>query len=484
MMTRKLITTLLCLMLAVALPLAALADTRHTLTILPGDDLAAIPAFEDFCEALSVTLTTGEKSGGLTIGIGGEEIATVALGADSTGLYVHSDLLSDDVLYLTWDDGFAFVADQMKEAVKREAEARGTEVDQGALDTIDTVLSLYKNQIVTALGAGGLAAKPSVTTDLDEARAMIEEAFQESPDLVEFYGNLFDKMVVEEGEFTDPERDTATMHMALTLTGEDIAQICDTQYMRGILEMALKTEKPDLEGEALVSAVDEAVEMARDIYENSGLNMVYNIYAADEGNTLVAMDMGMEMSVTEGEETQNVAFNFNYDRLTGNSGVNHCADMTILADDVEMGLMSFQLKQGRDGVSDGYLGMLAAQQQITLAYHAENQGNDRVRTLNLYNRGNATAIIEPAASDRPIIGFQLVSGPADSGVLDEIDDANGDTAVNVMKLSAEELSSLAVGIQTRTAQALFTAMGKMPASVIQLLIGGIGSLTIGGVTLQ
>ena len=69
-------------------------------------------------------------------------------------------------------------------------------------------------------------------------------------------------------------------------------------------------------------------------------------------------------------------------------------------------------------------------------------------------------------------------------MLDEIDDANGDTAVNVMKLSAEELSSLAVDIQTRTAQALFTAMGKMPASVIQLLIGGIGSLTIEGVTLQ
>ena len=112
-MTRKLITTLLCLILAVALPLAALADTRHPLTILPGDDLAAIPAFEDFCEALSVTLTTGEKSGGLTIGIGGEEIATVARGADSTGLYVHSDLLSDEVLYLTWDSVFPFVDDLM-----------------------------------------------------------------------------------------------------------------------------------------------------------------------------------------------------------------------------------------------------------------------------------------------------------------------------------------------------------------------------------
>ena len=36
-MTRKLITTLLCLVLAVALPLAALADTRHTLTLIPGE---------------------------------------------------------------------------------------------------------------------------------------------------------------------------------------------------------------------------------------------------------------------------------------------------------------------------------------------------------------------------------------------------------------------------------------------------------------
>lgn len=63
-MTRKLITTLLCLVLAVALPLAALADTRHTLTLIPGDDLSAVPAIADLCDALSLTLTKGEKSGG------------------------------------------------------------------------------------------------------------------------------------------------------------------------------------------------------------------------------------------------------------------------------------------------------------------------------------------------------------------------------------------------------------------------------------
>ena len=42
-MIRKLITTLLCLLLTAALPLAALADTQHELEIIPGDAIAALP---------------------------------------------------------------------------------------------------------------------------------------------------------------------------------------------------------------------------------------------------------------------------------------------------------------------------------------------------------------------------------------------------------------------------------------------------------
>ena len=74
----------------------------------------------------------------------------------------------------------------------------------------------------------------------------------------------------------------------------------------------------------------------------------------------------------------------------------------MIADDETLGLMGFQLSQGKDGVSDGYFAVLANRQQVTFAYHAENQGNDRIRTLNLYSRGNAAAIIAPAASDRPL----------------------------------------------------------------------------------
>ena len=58
-MIRKRLTVLHSLLLAMALPLAALADTQHTLTIIPGDDMAAIPAVADLFDVLSL----GERAG-------------------------------------------------------------------------------------------------------------------------------------------------------------------------------------------------------------------------------------------------------------------------------------------------------------------------------------------------------------------------------------------------------------------------------------
>lgn len=472
-MTRKLITTLLCLVLAMALPLAALADTRHTLTIIPGEEMTSDPAVADLFKALSLTFTKGEKSGGLTVSLDGEDIATIALGADSTGLYVHSTLLSDDVLYLTWDDGFAYLAGMLRSQI----EASGDQVNEDVLEMLENMLDLYKSQIVAMFSAAAPATFPSLSgqfqssmNDPELIMSYVEQIFEDDPQMVHFYEDLLAKVSVEEGDFTDPERDTATCHSSMTLTGEDLAGFCDTQYMRSIIEMNVKAQYPDLEGEELSEVVDQILVQLRDIYTDSGLNLVYNQYTADEGNTLVGMDMGLTMTAETTAETQRVAFNFNYDRLTGNSGINHCADLTMAVNDEQQSLVSFQLKQGKDGVSDGSLALLASGRQVTLVYHAENQGSDRVRTLNIYNRGNAVAIIEPAASERPLIGFQLISGLAEDSVLEDIEDADGDSAVNVMELSIEELQSLLTDIQVRCAKACFAALASMPDSLMQTII--------------
>ena len=177
-----------------------------------------------------------------------------ALGADSTGLYVQSTLLGDDVYYVNWDDGFAYVSNLVMEI----AEASGMETDAGMAATLKNTLDLYKTKIVETLGAAGYAGSSTVTGTLDSAmndrealKELIQESFPGDPDMVAVYERLFDNMTLEEGEFTDPERDPATRHMSMVLTSEDMADMCDTQYMRGVMEMTLKSQNPELGEEEL-----------------------------------------------------------------------------------------------------------------------------------------------------------------------------------------------------------------------------------------
>lgn len=478
-MIRKLITTLLCLLLTAALPLAALADTQHELEIIPGDAIAALPPAGDFCEALGLTFTRGEKSAALTLSISDTPIATVALGVDMDALYVQSSLLGDDVFYVGWEDGFDFLEDLFKAALEGQAAAGGTEVDEAAIEAVEQMLEAYKQQIMLAVAAGadGMTRGMISVDTPEEMMEKIGKVFDDDDGMLDFYAGLLEKITFEEGEFKDDERDTATIHMSMTLTGEDMAGVCDTQYMRNAMEMALKAENPTLEGEALDAMVEEALEEARKVYEDGDISIVLNVYAADGGETIVGMDMGMAMSVA-GEEPAQAGFNMNYDRLTGEDGVNHRADVSITADGEELGQIAFRLDRGADGVSDGFLAMLAQGQQITLAYHGHNEGDSRMRTLDLYHRQNATAIIEPAASDRPVIGFRLTSGQVESSVLDQIDDATPDTAVDILKLSAQERKTLAADIQTRVIRAVSTAVANLPESVSQLFAGTMPAITI------
>lgn len=478
-MIRKLITTLLCLLLTAALPLAALADTQHELEIIPGDAIAALPPASDFCEALGLTFTRGEKSAALTLSISDTQIATVALGADMDGLYVQSSLLGDDVFYVDWDEGFDFIEDLYKATLEGQAAAQGTEVDEAAIEAVEQMLEAYKQQIMLAVAAGAenLTSSTIAIESTEEMMEKIEEIFGDDSQMLDFYEQLFKKITIEDGEFKDDERDTATSHMSMTLTGADIAGICDTKYMRSTLEMALKSEDPTLEGEALDAMVEEELEEVRKVYEDNDINIVLNVYAVDDRQTIVGMDMGMEMSIT-GEEPEQVGFNMNYDRLTGENGENHRADLSITADGEELGQIAFRLDRGADGVSEGFLAMLVQSQQITFVYHGHNEEDQRLRTLDIYARDKATAIIEPAASDRPVIGFSLTSGQVESSVLDQIDDATPDTAINALNLSAKDLEALVTEIQARVTQAVFSAIANLPESVSQLFAGTVPAITI------
>lgn len=463
-MIRKWLTVLLSLLLALALPLAALADTQHTLTITPGDMLASEPAIADLFDAISFTVTPGEKSGAMTLTVGEADIATIALSADTTGLYVQSNLLSDDVLYVTWDDAFAFLTQAMIAGM----EAEGEEVDAATREALETAMQQYKTAVLASLSGANNTAFTSNTRE--EAMEMLSEMFGDDPKMVDYVNGIYDKMIVEDGEFQDDERDTADQKYSLTMGKEDLLKVCESNYVRDTLTSTLSSSDPSLSEAEVSKEVDEAIEEIRKMYSEGEFQMDMAVYTADAGETLLGMEMGMNMKMTSGDESVIMAMNINYDRLTSDTGISHKGDMSIVVDEDDSVQLLLDLNKGNDGITTGLAGMMVDGAAITVTLDAKPVGTDaRERVAAIYMRDNASAIIAPAASERPLISFKLVSGPAAGDKLAVIEKATPDNSMNVMKLSDEEMEALITEIGGRSMQALYTALGALPASVLNLL---------------
>lgn len=463
-MIRKWVTVLLSLLLALALPLAALADTQHTLTIIPGDMLASEPAIADLFDALSLTVTPGENSGAMTLTVGEADIATIALSADTTGLYVQSNLLSDDALYVTWDDAFALLAQTLIAGM----EAEGEEVDAATREALETAMQQYKTAVLASLS--GTSNTSFTASTREEALEMLSEMFGDDPKMMDYVNGIYDKMIVEDGEFQDDERDTADQKYSLTMGKEDLLKVCESNYVRDTLTSTLSSSDPSLSEAEVSKEVDEAIEEIRKMYSEGEFQMDMAVYTADAGETLLGMEMGMNMKMTSGDESVIMAMNINYDRLTSDTGISHKGDMSIVVDEDDSVQLLLDLNKGNDGITTGLAGMMVDGAAITVTLDAKPVGTDaRERVAAIYMRDNASAIIAPAASERPLISFKLVSGPAAGDKLAVIEKATPDNSMNVMKLSDEEMEALITEIGGRSMQALYTALGALPASVLNLL---------------
>lgn len=464
-MIRKWTTMVLSLLLAVMLPLCAFADTQHTLAVIPGDALASEQAIADLLDVLSIRLTRGLKSGALTLMLEDTDIVTVGLKGDATGLYAYSDLISDDVLYITWDDAFALLTDVMKSSLA----AQGAEA--AVLSQLEQSMAEAKAAVVAAAANGVQSA--AVTTP-EQSIAMVEEMFGDDPAMMDYVKNVSEKVIVEEGAFADAQRDAADQKHTLTLTAEDVLPVMDSAYMRTLMQETLAAEAQGMSEAELSALVDEKLAEAKTVLENSNLHMTCVTYSADGGQTPVGMEMGMTMNVESvneaGEAVQlEMGMNMNYDRYTDESGVAHKADMSMAMSGETMMNVRFDLHRGVNDVSKGLLGLLAGGEELVFTYHAENTQPDvRERQVQLYLRSNATAILEPAASDRPLIGFEIVTSPADPALLSALEQANAASSVDVMKLSDEGLQALMNGVSMRAQNALYTALPKLPTSVLSL----------------
>lgn len=454
-MIRKWMTTMLCLLLALALPLCAMADTQTTMKITLGDELTSEQAIKDLFDSLSFTLTGGDKAGALTVNVADTGVVSIAASVDENGLYIGSELLGETVYYVTWDDLFTM----MDAMVESSAEGDDLAAAKQSMDQLKTT--------VMALVTG--EELPAQSTDFEANKAAALAQFEGDPAMQTWLENLLNKVVVENGQFAVEGQDVAAVKSSMTMTTEDLLPLYETEYMRNTLRSALQNSEEDLTGEKLEEAVEEALAETRQVMEDSNFLMTMEAYADETNETLIGMNMKMDMTIKEDNEVEGTAVMvLDYKHLTTDVGVSHkgTLSMNVTDDDETVEMLGQVDLLSNDDVLEGYVALLAEGEEITFQI-ATDEATGAV-SVALYTRSNATSIIAPAASARPLITLTFLTSETDGAVLNQVKAANAQNAVNLLTMSQTDIDALGETVQNNGMSLLFQALSLMPASVMQL----------------
>lgn len=462
-MIRKLLTSILCLLMALSLPLCSLAATQTTLTLIPGDDMAKEQIVKELADALAIQATYDDEAGALSILVSGESVLTIALRVAEDGLFAQSAILGEKPVYLSIEDIQALL-----KSVMEQSGADSAQIGQmfPALPTAEL---------------GSIAEAKTGSLSKEDAIAQIKESFKDDPVFAEMITDVIERTVETDGVYESELHDTATKKIELTITSADYVKMCDSNFMRKTMTSVVDQQFATLSDEEKAAKVDEMLEQVKKVYTDINLNVPIVVYTADMGETLVAMnveavaDGTVDSTVTENGETKttttpvNTKAPMSYYRLTKDGTVTHSASMNVLNDDKSVCTIEGKLDRFSDGTDSGIIGMLADSQEFVLTYSKAVVDGARNREVSVYTRSDATSILEPAASDRPLISIRLESKDVDDALLAAVKAATPETSVEALRLEGDEAETFLGALTTNAMQALYAALSKMPPSVLELI---------------
>ena len=467
-MIRKWMAFLLAVLMLAAVPFGAMADMQHTLSVSASSSLGIPQGIIDLMDATALRLTTGESSGALTVVMNDQEIVTLGMTADENGLYAAGEVLGDDVLYITWEELIDLYIRTMETTL---AEAGVT--DEAILQELQASADQMKDAIETAIQAEPFEteAAPATTEEMIEA---LEEMFPDDTQMIACIKDIYDRVTVEDGSFSFDKRDTADQKHRMTMDENDLIAICDTAYVRNSVLESMKAEMTELSEEEINSMLDVSLAQVKKLFELSGFELIMELYTQDEGMTLVGADMIMNMKLDgaalgDARAQSTVQMAFVYDRLTKAEGVSHKAEGAA-AIDQERADLAFEMMANNDGTAEGMLGLLAGSEEYVITFSTEKEEEKTTRLFELYLRSGATAILEPAASARPLAALQVVTEPADGAKLAKLESADAANSLNVMALSDIQRNELLSVISANGIQVYFNLLSELPTSALQMLM--------------
>ena len=490
-MFRKILASVLCLMLALAMPLTSLAATDIALKIVPGAELASTDeSIKTIFDNLFLRLIVEDESGLLAIESDKGEIVSAGIRADEQGFYVASALLGDRVLYFSAEEVSAFMIEMMRQSGADEA-----------------TIAQMEQSLAQMSGQSASNAVSGIMSDDDDLENMTaEELYANDPAMLQFIKNIESKMVVTEGTFEDPAFNTATAKSEVVMTSEDMMLIFDSEMVKEIYgSMAHSTGM----------TTDELIQMVKDVF--SQLDMTYNIVSYTNGDELCAMQMDMIMKgdvtlettdangktttetatfdmtmdlnmnvLTTGEvETmtittvmkdqastdspETIGFAMNISENDATDTVTFDGKLTEAEEDVALFQGAFA--EGEDDAVKGWVGILVENEQVTFTIDGKETNDVYNAMLSIYFRENSTAIVEPTWSDSPMISFVVqVKDVPTPELLNKLNAATPETSVQLLQMDEQQFNNELSAISGDAMSALFTGLGNLPSELMSLMM--------------
>ncbi len=501
-MKKTVISRILCLILALLLPLCAFAEavepaapeaaptqTVVTLSVTPGEAMSSLPEIGDLCKVAALQFRAlGEQYLGFSLLLNGKESFTANFRADKDGLYGDSIGLYPQTLYVNFED---------LQKVLEEAAKTGSASNVAALGSLQSSLrtmlsAMEKQQTDPAPSFYGKDLKDPAVRQAILDMANGDESYLA---LVE---DLLGRATVTEGDFTAEDHDPATTQTAILMTQKDVLVLLETQYMKNLLKQQLTPAYPELSGDALDQKVAESIAQAKEQF--SKMDFVMPMTILTNGDDVVSCSYPLTMK-SKGDSTPiDLSMTIDYRRLTTDGNAKHSVRMiasetgsrldldldgyvTQFANgnyDLNLTITNAQkeqvaIKGTYETIADQSTGLLSllipAQPEILLQFTQNRAGSATNNQLAVYQKAAAVQSMAVTQADKPLFTLNLQTEEVpDDGRFDTLKAATPDTALQVLKLSPADMQTFQNTFMNTAMQTGMGLLSQLPESLFKLLV--------------
>lgn len=451
-MMKKRWISFLCLLLAVVLPMTSLASTmEHTLTITPGDALIPhLQGIESLFDALKVSILSNAEdvSGALVLSLDDTEVLKVAARPNRTGLFAQSDAVSEQAVFVTWEDAIGLL----------EANTYPTWETMQMLAMVKKLLGEARNGNLETLvlGAGQKALQKV---------GPVMQTIAEDAELHELLASICVSKEVHEASANALNRDMGDTVISVHITTVDCMRFLELDTAKAIIAAALSefVAPDDLDRYANI-----LIMMAKRQIETMKIDL--KVEAVTSMGRIVSMNASSKIA---DQYDSYVEFSANYDRATTIDGFNHICTLNIDSGGyvyIPYIQMRFEMMDYKDDKVDGVYYMVCDGVQAALAF-GKTATNDVVDyTLDAYVRDKVSVVSALYDFETPVVSLRLTSKPVITPALDGIKQSVGKNSIQILRLSETELSEFTENAIVNATHAALIALSHIPNDIIRLVV--------------